>query len=77
MAPMVILCLRLLQYAIYIFYGHIDSKHVSLAWPIAMHPPTLVCLSSIWSSIPNYVTISQIDGSNGKVYQNVGCWISI
>jgi hypothetical protein len=66
MAPMALLCHRLLQYAICMYYGHIESKYISLAWPLSMHPPILLCLSSIWSSIPNYVTISQIDGSNGN-----------
>jgi hypothetical protein len=47
------------------YYGPMESKYISLAWPLDMHPLILLCLSDIWSNIPNYVTISQIHGSNG------------
>jgi hypothetical protein len=66
---MVLLCNRLLQYGIYMYYGHMESKYISLAWPLDMHPPILLCLSSIWSNIPNYLTISQIHVSNGTSLQ--------
>jgi hypothetical protein len=62
---MVPLCNRLLQYAIYMYYGPMESKYISLPLPLDMHSLILLCLSSIWSNIPNYVTISPIHGSNG------------
>jgi hypothetical protein len=62
---MVPLCNGLLQYAIYMYYGPMKSKYISLALPLDMHSLIELCLSRICSNIPNYVTISQIHDSNG------------
>jgi hypothetical protein len=44
-------CNRLLQYANYQYCGEMESKYLSLALKLGLHPSTLAHLSNISSSL--------------------------
>jgi hypothetical protein len=60
-------CNRLFYYAIYVYYGEMESSGHGLAEKLGLRPSTLAHLSSSSSNLPKWVPIGQMD-SNFYLY---------
>jgi hypothetical protein len=44
------------------YFGEMESKYLSLAWKLGLHPSTLAQLSNSYSNLPKWVTLARTNG---------------